>query len=197
MELFTKEKERRLSAKQKMFPNLSSAVIRIAVVALLLTFAVFAIDRNNVNRLGGYHKSALAELQKVEAHLSLRLGYATTLSSLLGQGENASKLASLVALAGQARSAGEISETYLAMDAVLALLQKELFADAAHRTYAQYFEKMYEEELLLTEVLLSYHAKADYYNRQKHAFPAVLTANRMEMKDLPLFAFSAALKGRP
>lgn len=180
-----------------MFPNLRSAVISIAVVVVLITFALVAIDRNNVNRLGRYEKQALAELKKVKTHLSLRLGYATTLSSLLGQEGNALELAALVGLAEQEQPASQISETYLAMDAVLALLQKELFADAAYRTYAPYFEKMYEEELLLTEVLLSYHAKADYYNRQKHAFPAVLTANRMEMKDLPLFAFSAALKGRP
>ena len=180
-----------------MFPNLRSAVISIAVVVVLIIFAVVAIDRSNVNRLGRYEKQALAELKNVESHLALRQDYATTLCAMLEQKGHATELAGLIAHAEQARTASEISETYLAIDTVLALLQKELFADAAYRTYAPYFEKMYEEELLLAEALLSYHAKAEYFNRQKHAFPAVLVANRLEMEDLPIFTVSAALKGRP
>lgn len=180
-----------------MFPNLRSAVISIAVVALLLVFALFAIDRNNVNRLGGYEKQALAELGRVQSHLAVHLGYAQTLSSLLAQGGDADVLASLVVLAQQAGSANQISETYLAMDSVLAALQKELFADPRYLVYAPYFEKLYEQELLLADSLVSYHRKAEFFNRQKHAFPAVLTADRLLMEDLPLFTFSAALKGRP
>jgi len=150
-----------------MFPNLRSAVISIAVVVVLIIFAVVAIDRSNVNRLGRYEKQALAELKNVESHLALRQDYATTLCAMLEQKGHAAELAGLIALAKH------------------------------DRTYAPYFEKMYEEELLLAEALLSYHAKAEYFNRQKHAFPAVLVANRLEMEDLPIFTVSAALKGRP
>lgn len=180
-----------------MFPNLRSAIISIVVVGLLIVFALFAIDRNNVNRLGSYQKQALGDLQKVRSHIALRFDYAKALSALLEQNGHEGSLVSVVGEFDREQSVADLTARYLLLDEALGLLQRNLYADPAYLSYAPYFEKMYEEELALSDVLLSYHTKAEYFNRQKHAFPALIVANRLEMEDLALFTLAPALKGRP
>lgn len=187
-------REPRLSAKKPYFKDRRSAVISIAVVVFLLVLAVLGIDSNNVRRLGGYQRQASLSRETVETQISDRFRYAATLASLL---EDQRPLQMVVSAFETADTVERQSELYRELEDVLAVLQKELYADPSYNIYGPYFEKMYEIERQLVDSIAEYNLHADYFNKQIMAFPANLVAKRNNLVELPLYAVSSALKSRP
>lgn len=195
-----KEKELRLSSRNKrkpMFPNRRSAVISTAVVLFLLIFAVVAIDQNNVSRLKKYKKDANVYLDKGLDAMNERFLYAKTLVGLLEDSSMAEPFRALLTPNVRERSPALLSEFYISLDRELALLQKKVFTDKQYPLYAAYFEKIYVSEQEMTLHLNAYNEKAHFYNVQIGGFPASIVAKRLDMQVLELFSIAPAIKGRP
>ena len=190
-------REPRLSSRKPYFPNRRSAVISIAVVISLLAFAVLAIDRNNVNRLNRYEQQALLAQEEVRALIEDRFLYAEALVKVLDSAEQAKSLMEAIRLFDKESSVEELSLAYRRLDGELAILQPSLFRKSEYPVYQSYFEQLYAIEQELVAAAALYHEKAAYYNAQKHGFPALLVARRLEMEDLGLLTLGTALKGRP
>ncbi|MGH0053183.1 MAG: hypothetical protein ACQ5SW_07345 [Sphaerochaetaceae bacterium] len=186
-----------LSAKKPYFKDRRSAIISIAVVAFLLVLAVLAIDRNNVRRLSRYHEQAFSSQEIVGYQLSQRFGYAATLASLLDERGQREPLLAITTAFETAQTIAEQSTLYRELETELAALQKELFAEPAYNQYAPYFDKMYEIEGELVTSIAAYNERAEFYNRQIHAFPASIVAKRLALDELAFYSVSSALKSRP
>ncbi len=193
----TRAREPRLSSKKPYFPNRRSAVISIAVVISLLAFAVLAIDRNNVNRLTKYEKQAILAQEEVRVLMEDRFLYAEALVNVLGNAEQAKPVSDAIRLFDKEGSVDDLGTSYRRLDEELSILQPSLFRLSEYPLYQSYFEQLYAIEQELVAAVAQYHEKATYYNVQKHGFPALLVARRLEMEDLELLNLGTALKGRP
>ena len=180
-----------------MFPNRRSAVISIAVVLFLLLFAGVAIDQNNVSRLQRYKKEALGFLDQGMDAMDDRFMYATTLVGLLDDQSLAEPIKGQVSSYSREISPSSASALYIALDAQLALLQKQVFTDKQYPLYAAYFEKLYEAEQEMALHLNDYNDKARFYNVQIGGFLAAIAAKRLDMQALELFSVAPAIKSRP
>ncbi len=200
MALCMKGREQRLSSRNRdkpFFPNRRSAVISIAVVAFLLLFAVFAIDRNNVSRLKRYRQDAEVSLDKGMDAMEERFMYTKTLVGLLDDTSLAEPFNALLSSYAAGDSPALVSDIYTALDVSLAKLQKQVFTHRQYPLYASYFEKIYAQEQAMVLHLDAYNDKARFYNMQIAAFPATIAAKRLGMQALELFSIAPAIKGRP
>lgn len=197
MELCTKEKERRLSAKKPLFPNRRSAIISIAAIFLMICFGLFAIDRNNVNRLTNYQQKAMIQYETVQALVEKRIAYAKTLVGQLEPDQVSPTLKDALSLSALDVQPARLSAGYIALDRALEVLQKAVFTTAQYPVLAPYFDAMYAVEQELENPVNQYNALCEYFNQQKQAFPARWAAERLGFADLELIAIAPALKGRP
>lgn len=180
-----------------MFPNRRSAVISITVVLVLLVFAFFAIDQNNVSRLKKYRREANTYLDKGMDAMDERFMYSRTLIDLLGDESLSEPFRSVLASYAKDLSPSTLSSLYIALDKELAQLQKKVFTHDQYLLYAAYFEKIYEAELEMGPHLDTYNDKALFYNMQIQGALASFAAKRLEMEALELFSVAPAMKGRP
>lgn len=180
-----------------MFPNRRSAVISITVVLVLLVFAFFAIDQNNVSRLKRYRREADAHLEKGMEAMDDRFMYSRTLVGLLDDESLAEPFIPVLDSYANELSPSALSCLYVALDKELAQLQKQVFTHDQYLLYAAYFEKIYEAELAMAPHLDTYNDKALFYNMQIGGILASFAAKRLEMEGLELFSVAPAMKGRP
>lgn len=193
-----KEREQKLSSRKKpYFPNLRSAIISIAVVAFLLFFAGFAIDRNNVNRLQRYEKEAIWYFEQSYDQIEQRFTYAQKLVELIADTTLTDEISQTIQMFEGVESPQVLSELYGKMDGQLDILQRKIFTDQDYLLYAAYYEKIYACEKEMQPYLDAYNAKATYFNQQIGGFPALFAAKRLEMEKLELFSVASALKSRP
>ena len=164
---------------------------------LFRSFAVFAIDQNNVSRLKKYRREANVFLETVMEKMDERFTYSRTLASLLEDDALAGGMESLLEPSSKDLSPSSLSALYVALDKELAILQKKIFTFEQYPLYAAYFEKIYEAEQALAEPLNGYNDAARFYNVQIEGFLASFVAKRLEMQALELFSVTPAMKGRP
>lgn len=192
-----KEKEQRLSSKKPYFPNRRSAVISIAVVISLLAFAVLAIDRNNVNRLTRYESQAVLADKQVRTLIEERFLYTDALVKLVNDDVQTDLISESLRLFNKDAGMDRLGSAYRKLDQELSTLQPSLFTISQYNQFLAYFEELYAIERKLADAAAEYNARAEYFNAQKRAFPALLVARRLEMEDLVLLNIATALKGRP
>lgn len=186
-----------MSSKKPYFPNRRSAVISIAVVISLLAFAVLAIDRNNVNRLNRYESQAFLAEEEVRNLIGERFFYAEALVKLINDDVQTDLISETLRLFNKDGGMDRLGSAYRKLDQELSTLQPNLFTLSQYSQFLAYFEELYAIEQKLAEAAAEYNARAEYFNAQKRAFPALLVARRLEMEDLVLLNLATALKGRP
>lgn len=193
-----RERGPRLSAKKEpLFKDAKSAVITIAVVALLVIFGLFAINHNNESRLKKAHTKALGFQKEAYAHIEERFELARMMGRILVEEGFADPFAEAVESWGSEDGLEVTSSRYNEVEAMLDELQKRLYNEPSYPRLAPYFEAAYQAELALVPWVEEYNSHVDFYNSTQASFPASIAAKRLGFGSLARFTIAAALKGRP
>jgi len=188
----------KLSAEKKpIFKDAKSAVISIAAIILMIALGLFAVDRNNVNRLTKTERKAASYKVAAYALIEERIDLASTVSRILAEEELEDPIAALVEQWDGEADVGAASRLYVALDQALDGVQKHLWGQAVYLRLLPYFDEIYHVELALTAPVEEYNSQADLYNAIRSSFPASLAARRLEKGALSRFSIASALKGRP
>jgi len=188
-----------LSTERKpVFKDTKSALITIAVIIVLVAFALFAIDHNNVTRLTRTQEKAAGYQEAAFALIEARVDLAATMAQILGEeGQAEDLLHPIVRKWKRVEDVQAASSIYLELDEALAQVQKHLYGQDIYLRLAPYFEEIYDIERALTAQVEEYNSQADLYNAIRSSFPATLAARRLGMGALARFSIASALKGRP
>lgn len=198
MEPSTKERGPRLSTrKEPLFKDAKSAVITIAVVALLLAFALFAINHNNESRLKKARAKAIGFQEEAYALIEERFALALTMGRILTEEGFADPFGPTIGSWDGEAGIAETSGLYNEVERLLDETQRRLYTDLSYRRLAPYFEGIYRAELALVPWVEEYNGQADFYNATRASFPASIAAGRLGLGELVRFGIASALGGRP
>ncbi len=180
-----------------MFKDAKSAVISITAIILVIALGIFAIDRNNVNRLTKTGKKITSYKEDAYTLIDERIELSSMVSRILVEEGLDDPIGPLARQWDREADVAAVSRLYVSLDQALDGVQKRYYGQAAYLRMVPYFEEIHHVELALITPVEEYNGQVDLYNAMRASFPASLTARRLERGELPRFSIASALKGRP